>query len=246
MSINVCTLIPNGNVRMEVMGLDPRPADRRRAEADARLVREGMEQGAVGLSSGLDYIPSLYADEDELTELCEEIAPFGGVYVTHMRGLRPAEGIGGSMEEVFSIGQRAGCGVHVSHFNCLADQAIPLLDAARGDGVDVTFDLYCYLYGSTIVAHDRAAAGGAGGRHRGDARRGCSDPAVRLQLRTGVRQPAVPDRDDPPRRASRTDEYRHFEGHARWPTAVESTGKLDRSTSILRPAGRDRTSRPGA
>ena len=150
-SINVCTLIPNGNVRMEVMGLDPRKPSLGELAKMKAIVREGMEQGAVGLSSGLDYVPSLYADEDELTALCEEIAPFEGVYVTHMRGYNPQKAPA-ALQEVFNIGKRANCGVHVSHFNCLADQTIPLLDAARSEGVDVTFDLYCYLYGSTIVA----------------------------------------------------------------------------------------------
>lgn len=150
-SINVCALIPNGNVRMEVMGLDPRKPHPSELAKMRALVREGMEQGAVGLSSGLDYVPSLYADEDELSALCEELTPFGGVYVTHMRGYN-REKAPAALREVFNIGKRAGCGVHVSHFNCLADQTIPLLDAARAEGVDVTFDLYCYLYGSTIVA----------------------------------------------------------------------------------------------
>jgi N-acyl-D-amino-acid deacylase len=150
-AINVCTLVPNGNVRMEVMGLESRKATGDELMAMRRLVREGMEQGAVGLSSGLDYVPSLYADEAELAELCEEIAPFGGVYVTHMRGYN-REKAPAALQEVFNIGRRAVCGVHVSHFNCLADQTVPMLDAARAAGVDVTYDLYCYLYGSTIVA----------------------------------------------------------------------------------------------
>jgi N-acyl-D-amino-acid deacylase len=149
-AINVCTLIPNGNVRMEVMGLDNRPPTADELSRMRRLVREGMEQGAVGLSSGLDYVPSLYADVNELTALCEEIAPFGGVYVTHMRGYPPAK-FPAAIEEVLAIGRRAGCGVHVSHFNVLAEQALPVIDAARASGVDVTYDLYCYLYGSTIV-----------------------------------------------------------------------------------------------
>ncbi len=149
-AVNVCTLIPNGNVRMEVMGLADRPPTADELTAMRRLVREGMEQGAVGLSSGLDYVPSLYADVNELTALCEEIAPFGGVYVTHMRGYPPAK-FPAAIEEVLAIGREAGCGVHVSHFNVLAEQALPVIDAARAAGVDVTYDLYCYLYGSTIV-----------------------------------------------------------------------------------------------
>jgi N-acyl-D-amino-acid deacylase len=150
-SINACTLIPNGNVRMEVMGLDPRKPTADELKQMRAIIREAMEQGAVGLSSGLDYVPSLYADEDELSELCKEIAPYGGIYVTHMRGYNEQKAPG-ALQEVFNIGKRAGCSVHVSHFNCLADQTIPLLDAARRNGIDVTYDLYCYLYGSTIIA----------------------------------------------------------------------------------------------
>ena len=148
-ALNAACLVPNGNVRMEVVGLETRPPTADELTAMRRLVREAMEQGAVGLSSGLDYIPSLYADEAELASLCEEIAPFGGVYVTHMR--RYVDGVLGSMDEVFNIGRRAGCGVHISHFNSVAEVALPKLDSGRRDGVDATFDIYCYLAGSTIL-----------------------------------------------------------------------------------------------
>src|SRR5262249_29157089 len=149
-AINVCTLIPNGNVRMEAMGLESRKPTASELKVMKKVVREGMEQGAVGVSSGLDYVPSIYANEDELTALCEEIAPFGGIYVTHMRGYN-LQKAPPALQEVFNIGRRAKCGVHVSHFNCVAEQTIPLLDAARAEGIDVTFDLYCYLFGSTLV-----------------------------------------------------------------------------------------------
>ena len=67
--MNVAYLIPNGNVRMEVMGLDPRPATDDELAAMQRLVRQGMDAGAVGLSTGLDYIPSRYADAREIAAL---------------------------------------------------------------------------------------------------------------------------------------------------------------------------------
>lgn len=149
-AINACTLIPNGNVRMEVMGLEDRRATPTEMAAMKRMIREAMEQGAVGISSGLDYVPSLFADTAELTEICQAIAPFGGVYVTHMRGYN-LQKAPVAMEEVFAIGRGAGCGVHISHFNCVADQVLPLIDTARASGVDVTYDLYPYLYGSTIL-----------------------------------------------------------------------------------------------
>ena len=149
-ALNVAYLIPNGNVRMEVMGLTDRPSLPAEREAMGRLVRAGMEQGAVGLSSGLDYIPSRYADTDELVALCKHLAPFDGVYVTHMRRYDP-EGVLGSMDEVFRIGREAGVPVHISHFNSRAELVLPKIDAGRTDDIDVTFDLYCYLAGSTIL-----------------------------------------------------------------------------------------------
>jgi N-acyl-D-amino-acid deacylase len=149
-AVNVATLVPNGNVRMEVMGLATRPPTEEELAAMARLVREGMEQGAVGLSSGLDYIPSRYAQEDELAELCRAIAPFGGVYVTHMRRYDP-DGVIGSMDEVGRIGRKAAVAVHISHFNSQAGLALPHVDHWRKAGVDLTYDLYCYLAGSSIL-----------------------------------------------------------------------------------------------
>jgi len=149
-ALNVTCLVPNGCVRLDTVGLDPRRATADELRAMRRRLREGLEQGAVGLSSGLIYIPSRYADTAELTELCREIAPRGGVYVTHMRGYTP-ETVGPALEEVFAIGRDAECPVHVSHFNVQANLALPLLDRARAAGVDVTFDLYPYLVGSTTV-----------------------------------------------------------------------------------------------
>ena len=105
-----------------------------------RLVRQGLEEGAVGVSSGLDYIPSRYADTAELVALCRELGP-GRVYVTHMRGYAP-QTVLPAMEEVFRIGRETGAPVHISHFNSQAALVLPVLDAARAAGVDATFDLY--------------------------------------------------------------------------------------------------------
>jgi N-acyl-D-amino-acid deacylase len=150
-AVNVACLIPNGNLRMEVLGLETRAPTAAELKKMGRLVREGMEQGAVGLSSGLDYIPSRYADTEELTALCREMAPQGGVYVTHMRGYAP-DVVVSAMDEVFRIGREAGVPVHISHFNSRADLVLPKVDAARAAGLDVTYDLYCYLAGSSILA----------------------------------------------------------------------------------------------
>ncbi len=148
-ALNVAYLIPNGNVRMEVMGLDPRPANDDEIRAMQRLVRQGMDEGAVGLSTGLDYIPSRYANAREIAALCEAIVPDGGVYVTHMRGYGPNASVG--MAEVYEICERSGAAGHISHYNGRADLLLPLLDQGRARGLDLTFDTYPYLAGSTIL-----------------------------------------------------------------------------------------------
>jgi N-acyl-D-amino-acid deacylase len=148
-ALNVAYLIPNGNVRMEVMGLDPRPATDDEIRAMQAMVRQGMEAGAIGLSTGLDYIPSRYANAREIAALCEVIVPDDGVYVTHMRGYGPKAPAG--MSEVYEIAKASGVATHVSHYNGPADLLLPLMDQGRAMGLDLTFDTYPYLAGSTIL-----------------------------------------------------------------------------------------------
>ena len=148
-AINVAYLIPNGNVRMEVMGLAPRPARDDELRSMQELVREGMDDGAVGVSTGLDYIPSRYADAREIAALCEPIVADNGVYVTHMRGYGPHAPVG--MREVYDIARTTAVPTHVSHYNGRADLLLPLIDEGRSLGLDLTFDSYPYLAGSTIL-----------------------------------------------------------------------------------------------
>jgi N-acyl-D-amino-acid deacylase len=220
-AINVAALVPNGNVRMEVIGLETRRPTANELTHMRRLVREAMEEGAVGLSSGLDYIPSLYADTDELTALCEEIAPFGGVYVTHMRGYAP-HNIAASMDEVRQIGLGAGCPVHISHFNSLAEQAIPFMDQMEQAGADVTFDLYCYLYGSSILGMiSLPPEAMAGGVETTLAR--LRDPAVLPKVREWIANPRG-DLNTVRLGSVPAPAYRHLEGHTLG-EAVKMTGK---------------------
>jgi N-acyl-D-amino-acid deacylase len=189
-AVNVACLVPNGNVRMEVIGLEtrrPTPEELRRM---GRLVREAMEQGAVGLSSGMDYIPSRYAETEELIALCKEIAPFDGVYVTHMRRYDP-DGVSESMDEVFRIGREAGCAVHISHFNSRAELAVPKLDEGKAAGIDVTFDLYCYLAGSSILGMVTLPPWVQEGGIEATVAR-LRDPAVRARLRESFVTPKGP------------------------------------------------------
>ncbi len=189
-AINVACLIPNGNLRMEVMGLQTRPPTTDELARMGRMVREAMEQGAVGLSTGLDYIPSRYATTEELIALCREMAPDGGVYVTHMRRYDP-DGVVESMDEVYRIGLEGGVGVHISHFNSRADIVLPKLDAGRAAGVDATYDLYCYLAGSTILGMIALPPWVQEGGIEPTVAR-LREPAVRDQLQTWFAAPRVP------------------------------------------------------
>src|SRR4029453_14336373 len=178
-------------------GWGARPPTRGGVGGRGRIVRQAMDEGAVGISSGLDYIPSRYAETEELVELCREIAPYGGVSGNQMRGYSPATVIG-AMDEVFRIAREAGVPALISHFNSQADLVLPHLDRARAAGLDVAFDLYGYLAGSTILGMIAlppwAQEGGA------DATLArLADPAVRARVRAaGVRAPRRPAAPGPP------------------------------------------------
>jgi len=180
-ALNVAYLIPNGNVRMEVMGLDPRPAGDDEIRAMQALVRQGMDSGAVGLSTGLDYIPSRYADAREIAALCAEIAPVDGVYVTHMRGYGPKASEG--MAEVYEIARSSGAAAHVSHYNGPADLLLPLIDQGRAMDLDLTFDTYPYLAGSTILGMVALPPWVQAGGIEPTLQR-LADPAIRARLNT--------------------------------------------------------------
>src|SRR5437763_14098441 len=180
-AINVAYLIPNGNVRMEVMGLDSRPATDDELAAMQKLVRAGMDAGAIGLSTGLDYIPSLYADVRDLAGLCAAIVRENGVYVTHMRGYGPRAPVG--MREVYDIAKATDVPAHISHYNGPADLLLPLIDEGRALGLDLTYDTYPYLAGSTILGMVALPAWVQQGGIEAPVAR-LRDPAVRPRLRS--------------------------------------------------------------
>lgn len=180
-ALNVAYLIPNGNVRIEVMGLDNRPATDTELKAMQKLVKQGMDAGAVGLSTGLDYIPSRYADAREIAALCEVIVPDDGVYVTHMRGYGPNADVG--MAEVYEICKMSGVAGHISHYNGPADLLIPLIDDGLAMGLDLTFDTYPYLAGSTILGMVSLPPWVQAGTIDETTAR-MADPSIRKQLNT--------------------------------------------------------------
>lgn len=148
--LNVATLVPHGNVRFDALGPADAAADPAALTAMRATVEQALADGAVGMSSGLDYVPGRFADAAELAALCEVVAAAGAVYVTHMRGYESAAPQG--MAEVREIAERSGVAAHVSHYHGPARLLSGLVDRMLGDGIDVTFDSYPYVFGASILA----------------------------------------------------------------------------------------------
>jgi len=127
-AVNFATLLGNGTLRSYVMGPYDRPAAEDELERMKRVVREYMEAGAVGLSSGLEYAPSSFADTGELIELCREVSRYGGVYATHMRS--EADELLEAVEEAVTVAREAGASLQISHFKACYRRNWDKLDAA--------------------------------------------------------------------------------------------------------------------
>jgi N-acyl-D-amino-acid deacylase len=182
LSVNLATLVGHNSVRREVFGLANRAPSPEELERMKALVEQSMRDGAVGLSTGLIYVPGTYAKTDEVLELARVAARHGGVYATHMRneGLRVEEAIRESIE----IGERAGLPVQISHFKISAkkhwgrsDITLGLVREARRRGLPVTVDQYAYTASSTSLDSRLPDWVLEGGREEGKKR--LADPAQR-------------------------------------------------------------------
>lgn len=156
-SYNVATLAPHGNIRMEVMGLENRPATDDEIKQMQQVLRRSLDEGAVGLSTGLIYPPCCFAEMKELEALCQVIAEYGAPLVIHQRS--EGDEILESMDELIEMMKRCGAHLHFSHLkNCgkdnwhKTDDVLNKIDQARLDGLEVTFDQYPYTAGSTMLS----------------------------------------------------------------------------------------------
>jgi N-acyl-D-amino-acid deacylase len=112
-AVNAAYLIPQGTVRMLAVGWEDREATPQELDRMRQLVAEGMEQGAVGMSSGLTYTPGMYAKDAELTELCKVVARYDGYYCPHHRSY--GAGALEAYEEMVALTREAGCSLHLAH-----------------------------------------------------------------------------------------------------------------------------------
>jgi len=153
-AVNGIALAGHNTLRFGALGNEQRPPSAAELARMRAWVEEAMTQGAAGLSTGLIYEPGRWSETEELIALCRPIAPFGGVYATHMRneGARLLD----SIEETLRIGREAGCHVHISHHKAsgeevegLVERSLARVDQARAAGQGVTLDMYPYPAGST-------------------------------------------------------------------------------------------------
>lgn len=168
-SIHVVPLIGHGAIRKSVMNYDQRQATPEELEAMCQLVRECMEAGCFGMTSGLIYPPSCYADTDELVELCTIVGEYNGIYATHMRN--ESTEVYQAVEESIEIGRRAGLPVQISHHKVChpqywgeVERTLQRMHQVREEeGLDVTCDVYPYLATATSLSSlipDEYHAGG--------------------------------------------------------------------------------------
>ena len=155
-AVNVAYILGNSPVRIDAIGWDDKPATPKDVANMKSVIREAMEEGAFGLSTGLDYPPGSFADTDELVQLSEQVADLGGIYHTHVR-YRMGDAYLDPFREAIEISERSRVPLHVTHFYQRSpspgggDKLIHLLEDARESGMDVTFDSYPYVFGSTRV-----------------------------------------------------------------------------------------------
>lgn len=154
---NIAYLVPQGNLRILVKGWDSSPATSEELEKMKAILRKSLEEGAVGMSSGLTYVPGNFASDEEIAELCKVVAEYGGYYCPHTRSY--GKGALKAYSEMIEIAKKTGVRLHLTHATMnfeenagRADELITMIDAAITEGVDITLDTYPYLPGSTTLA----------------------------------------------------------------------------------------------
>ena len=185
-AINMATFVGAGGVRTYVIGKDDRPATAAELEKMRQLVAQAMEQGALGLSTSLQYVPDRFASTDEIVELAKVASKYGGVYFTHQRS--ESARIFESLDEVFQIAERAAIPAEIWHLKAAYSsnfgrmpEVLQRIEAARSRGLDVTANQYPYTRASNGLASCLPLWVREGGLEKMLAR--LNDPAQRERIR---------------------------------------------------------------
>jgi N-acyl-D-amino-acid deacylase len=185
-AINVGTFVGAGGIRNYVIGKDDRPATPAELERMKQLVAESMQEGALGLSTSLQYVPDRFASTDEIVELAKVAARYGGVYFTHQRS--ESVRIFESLDEVFAIAERAAIPAEIWHLKTAykanfgkMPEVLKRIEAARARGLDVTANQYPYTRASNGLDSCLPLWAREGGLEKTLAR--LKDPATRERIK---------------------------------------------------------------
>ena len=155
--VNLGTFVGATQVREYVIGFDDRPPTASELEQMKKLVAQAMNDGALGLSTSLQYVPARFAKTDEIVELAKVARQFGGIYATHQRS--EANALDQSLAEVFEIARRARIPVEIWHLKTAykknwgrMPEVLNKIRRARSQGLDITADIYPYIAGSTSLS----------------------------------------------------------------------------------------------
>ncbi len=155
-AVNVVAYVAQGPVRINEMGFSKESATLEQLKNMKLEVRKAMEAGCVALSSGLVYLPGAYTNKEEMAELCKELIPYNGYYISHIRDEGDEEME--ALDEAIYIAKTAGVPLHISHLKVMGhknfgtiDKVFKKLDEAEADGLEVTFDCYPYTAGMTSL-----------------------------------------------------------------------------------------------
>jgi N-acyl-D-aspartate/D-glutamate deacylase len=185
-SMNVAPLVGHGTVRNVVMGYNPAEPNEEQMGQMSALVREAMEDGCFGMSTGLIYTPGCYGGTVEIARLAKVIAEYDGLYFTHIRGENDT--LLDAVQEAIEIGRRSKVPVQIAHLKAMGSHmwgksadVLALIDRARAEGIEVTFDQYPYTASATGLAATLPPWAQAGGREKFLTR--LADPAERGRMK---------------------------------------------------------------
>lgn len=191
-TVNVSYLVPHGALRWWVIGFDARPATTAELEAMCALLRESIQEGAVGISTGLIYPPCIYAEWDELVALARTAAREGGFWVVHIRN--EGDCCEESVKEMLDLSRVSGCPLHISHFKVTgrdnyhkADRQAEMVMQAIREGLQVTCDQYPYTAGCTVLGACLPPWAHAGGVP--ETLKRLANPADRARMREEMEAP---------------------------------------------------------
>jgi len=191
-STNIASFVGATTVRIHVIGYDDRPPTEAELAQMKALVRQAMEEGALGVGTSLIYPPAFYAKTDELIELCKVASEYGGVYISHLRseGNRLLEAV----DELLTIAREAKIPAEIYHLKAAGqsnwhklDEVIEKVEAARAEGLRITADMYTYTAGATGLSAAMPPWVQEGGMKSWIDR--LKDPAIRKRVINEMRTP---------------------------------------------------------